>query len=101
MPAVASCERCKRRPAPDLPGLWHQPRRASLASLKGDRAMTVEKIVSVGFLSENDLLKLGNSFTRHFAVPEDDIFADLIARLDEVDAQPYGKGVVLMPHPKA
>lgn len=62
--------------------------------------MTNDKIVSVGFLSENDLLKLGSTFTRHFAVPQDDIFADLIAQLDEVDAQPFGKGVVLMPHPK-
>ena len=63
--------------------------------------MANDKIVSVGFLCEDDLRKLGDTFTRHFAVPDDDIFADLIARLDEVDAQPFGKGIVLMPHPKA
>ena len=63
--------------------------------------MANDKIVSVGFLSENDLLKLGETFTRHFTVPHDDMFADLIAQLDEIEAQPFGKGVVLMPHPKA
>lgn len=45
-----------------------------------------EKIVSVGLLTQRDLDVLGSSFTRHFPVPRDDTFADLIRRLDQVDA---------------
>lgn len=45
-----------------------------------------DKIVSVGLLTQRDLDVLGSSFTRHFPAPRDDAFADLIRRLDQIDA---------------
>lgn len=47
-----------------------------------------DRIVSVGLLTQHDLDVLGSSFTRHFPVPRDDTFADLIRRLDHVEAIP-------------
>lgn len=44
-----------------------------------------DKIVSVGLLTQRDLDVLGTSFTRHFPVPRDDIFSDLLRKLDAVD----------------
>jgi hypothetical protein len=55
-----------------------------------------DRIVSVGFLSERDLEVLGTGFTRHFPVQHEDMFADLLAQLDEVEAVPVGKGVMLI-----
>ncbi len=57
--------------------------------------MNGEKIVSVGLLSEQDLALLGSAFTRHFPIDQEDIFADLLARLDEVEAVPLHEGVML------
>jgi hypothetical protein len=62
--------------------------------------MADDKIVSVGFLTQRDLDRLGSTFERHFPVADEDIFADLISKLDQIDAEPFGAGVVLMPHPK-
>jgi hypothetical protein len=50
--------------------------------------MVAEKIVSVGLLTASDLARLGKGFTRHFPVVEDNLFADLIRRLDELPAVP-------------
>jgi hypothetical protein len=45
-----------------------------------------EKLVAVGLLTQRDLNLLGSGFTRHFPLPSDDGgFADLIAKLDQVD----------------
>jgi len=60
-----------------------------------------DRVVSVGFLTQNDLNRLGATFDRHFPVADDDLFTDLISKLDEIDVEPFGKGVVMMPHPKA
>ena len=60
-----------------------------------------DRIVSVGFLTRNDLNRLGSTFQRHFPVVDDDLFTDLLLKLDQIDAEPFGDGVVLMPHPKA
>jgi hypothetical protein len=54
----------------------------------GRRYAVADKIVSVGLLTQRDLDVLGTSFTRHFPVPRDDMFADLLDRLDRVDAVP-------------
>lgn len=51
-----------------------------------------DRIVSVGFLTEGDLEKLGNGFRRHFPIERDDMFADLMARLDEVPFDGNGRG---------
>jgi hypothetical protein len=56
-----------------------------------------DRIVSVGFLTQQDLDLLGSAFTRHFSVQHDDVFADLLRQLDQVEATPLGKGVALMP----
>lgn len=57
--------------------------------------MSRERIVSIGFLTDRDLEILGKGFVRHFPVPEDDIFADLLSRLDEIEVSPLSDGVVL------
>lgn len=57
--------------------------------------MADERVVAVGFLSQTDLDQLGSAFTRHFPVEYDDMFADLLAKLDQIDATPHGRGVVL------
>lgn len=44
-----------------------------------------DKIVSVGLLTQRDLDVLGTSFTRHFPVPRDNAFDDLLRRLDHVE----------------
>lgn len=59
-----------------------------------------DRIVSVGFLTQRDLETLGTAFTRHFTVQHDDVFADLLAQLDSVEATPLGKGVALIPGQK-
>ncbi|WP_375271142.1 hypothetical protein [Sphingomonas sp.] len=45
-----------------------------------------DRIVSAGLLTQRDLDVLGTSFSRHFPVPRDDVFADLLRRLDRVEA---------------
>ena len=59
--------------------------------------MASERIVAVGFLTERDLGKLVSGFTRHFSVPDDGMFDELIARLDRVTAERLDQGVVLRP----
>ncbi|MBN2973178.1 hypothetical protein JW805_14260 [Roseomonas aeriglobus] len=43
-----------------------------------------EKIVAIGLLTQRDLDLLGSGFERAFSIQEDDVFADLIARLDHI-----------------
>lgn len=43
-----------------------------------------EKIVAIGLLTQRDLDLLGSGFERAFSIQEDDVFADLIARLDQI-----------------
>jgi hypothetical protein len=54
-----------------------------------------ERIVAIGLLNRRDLEALGEAFTRHIPLTDDDMFADLLTRLDKVEAAPLGKGVVL------
>lgn len=63
--------------------------------------MSRDRIVSVGFLTQNDLDRLGATFERHIPVVDDNLFADLLEQLDGIEAEPFGKGVVLIPHFKA
>lgn len=46
--------------------------------------MSDERIVAVGLLTRADLDTLGKGFSRHFPVPDDDMFSDLIKQLDRV-----------------
>lgn len=46
-----------------------------------------DRVVSIGFLTERDLEKLGDGFRRHFPIASDNMFADLMAKLDKV---PFG-----------
>ncbi|WP_447725892.1 hypothetical protein [Sphingomonas koreensis] len=55
--------------------------------------MGQDRIVAVGFLTDADLRLLGERFDRYFPVEQEDVFADLIAELDKVEAIPFGKGV--------
>ncbi|WP_200911548.1 hypothetical protein [Sphingomonas sp. Leaf33] len=43
-----------------------------------------DKIVAIGLLTQRDLDLLGSGFERAFAVRQDDVFADLVARLDHI-----------------
>lgn len=59
--------------------------------------MSSQPIVAIGFLTQRDLERLGRAFTSHIAVPDDDMFADLLTRLDAVEIEPLGAAVVLRP----
>lgn len=50
--------------------------------------MPKDRIVSIGFLTPHDLEVLGAGFTRHFPVPDDNLFADLLDQLDKVEVEP-------------
>ena len=56
----------------------------------GRRVLTKDRIVAVGLLTQRDLEVLGTGFHRLCSVDadedDDDGFADLIARLDEIEA---------------
>jgi hypothetical protein len=54
-----------------------------------------EKIVSVGLLTESDLLRLSNQFYRHIPIEHDELFADLLQQLDKVEAMPAKNGITL------
>jgi hypothetical protein len=54
-----------------------------------------EKIVSVGLLTESDLLRLGSQFYRHVPIEHDELFADLLEQLDKVEATPAKDGIIL------
>ncbi|MEV4932452.1 hypothetical protein MRBLMA1_002236 [Sphingobium sp. LMA1-1-1.1] len=47
-----------------------------------------DEIVSIGLLTARDLEILGQGFRRHFPVRDDELFKDLLARLDELPARP-------------
>jgi hypothetical protein len=47
-----------------------------------------DRIVAVGFLTQNDLKVLGEGFDRMFPVNDDTGFDDLLAKLDGIAAIP-------------
>ena len=59
--------------------------------------MSKPPIVSVGFLTQLDLERLGRQFTSHIPVAQDDMFADILAQLDEIDIEQLGPAIVLRP----
>ncbi|NYT40734.1 hypothetical protein HZY97_08195 [Sphingomonas sp. R-74633] len=63
--------------------------------------MTDRKIVAIGLLTQADLERLGNSFRDAIPINDDHIFADLLDRLDQIEVEPLGRGIVLMPPVKA
>lgn len=42
------------------------------------------RIIAVGFLTQRDIDMLGDGFRRHFPIEDEDMLADLIARLNDV-----------------
>lgn len=54
-----------------------------------------EPVVAIGFLTRHDLHVLGTGFDRLFPVKRDEMFADLLDRLDEIEATPHREGVLL------
>lgn len=63
--------------------------------------MPDNSVVAVGFLTQNDLRVLGDGFRRYTKVEHgNDMFADLLAKLDQIEAVPLGRGVTLMPRRK-
>lgn len=63
--------------------------------LQWENRVSRERIVSVGFLTERDLALLGEGFDRHFAIPQDDLFADLITQLNEIKIGSLDGGAVV------
>lgn len=43
-----------------------------------------DRIIAVGFLTQRDIDMLGDGFRRQFPIEHDDMFADLVARLNDV-----------------
>ena len=58
--------------------------------------MTEDRIVSIGFLTQRELDRLGSTFTSHIPVPTDDIFGGLLAKLDQIEAVPTGDGIAIV-----
>jgi len=56
-----------------------------------------ERIVSIGLLTQRDLDNLGSAFRRQIPIAQDDMFADLLHKLDHIEVAPLGKGVTIMP----
>ncbi|BBF68814.1 hypothetical protein [Sphingomonas bisphenolicum] len=50
-----------------------------------------DKVVSIGLLTERDLERLGEGFRRHIPITSDDLFADLMAKLDRIPFDPSHK----------
>ncbi|RYF03001.1 MAG: hypothetical protein EOO77_31720 [Oxalobacteraceae bacterium] len=50
--------------------------------------MPSDRIVAVGFLTQNDLKVLGEGFSRMFPVDDDAGFDDLLGKLDGIAAIP-------------
>lgn len=46
-----------------------------------------EDIVAIGLLTQDDIRRLGNNFSRLFPVPRDGTFDDLIKAIDEADRE--------------
>ena len=46
-----------------------------------------EDIVAIGLLTQNDIHRLGESFSRLFPLPRDGAFDDLIRAIDEADRE--------------
>ena len=46
---------------------------------------TRDDIVAIGLLTQNDIQRLGDSFSRLFPLPRDGAFEDLIKAIDEAD----------------
>ena len=57
--------------------------------------MTDVRIVSVGFRSQACLNGYRDGFNHQFSAIYDDVFFDLLAKLDAVAATPIGNGVIL------
>ena len=48
---------------------------------------TREDIVAIGLLTQDDIQRLGQNFSRLFPLPRDGAFDDLIKAIDEADRQ--------------
>ena len=59
--------------------------------------MADDRIVSIGLLTQRDLDNLGTAFRRQIPIDQDDIFEDLLRKLDQIEVAPLGKGVTIMP----
>lgn len=62
--------------------------------------MPEDRIISIGFLTRADLDRLGPTFMRCFPVSDDAIFADLLAKLDEIEVEPLRDGIIMRPDVK-
>ena len=48
---------------------------------------THDDIIAIGLLTQNDIQRLGDSFSRLFPLPRDGAFDDLIKAIDDADRE--------------
>lgn len=58
--------------------------------------MAQDRIVAVGFLTSAEMMLLGERFERYFPVEDDEVFADLLEKLDQIEATPVATGVAFV-----
>jgi hypothetical protein len=58
-------------------------------------------IVAIGFLTQLDLERLGQDFKDHIPIVHDDLFANLLAKLDQIEIEPLRPAVLLRPPDKS
>jgi len=65
-----------------------------IAGQEGSCMDTRDHIVAIGLLTQEDVRRLGENFSRLYPVPHDGAFDDLIKAIDEADRQrdPQPKG---------
>lgn len=59
--------------------------------------MANHNVVALAFLTQQHLDQLGAGFRNYLPVQQDDMFDELLGKLDQVEAAPLGRGVTLMP----
>ena len=59
--------------------------------------MANHNVVALAFLTQQQLDQLGAGFRNYLPVQQDDVFDELLAKLDQAEAAPLGRGVTLMP----
>jgi hypothetical protein len=62
--------------------------------------MSGDRIVAIGLLRERDLQRLGDAFRDFISVPDEPVFEDLLAKLDQIEVEQFGKGIVIRPELK-
>lgn len=72
-------------------------RSAFLAMIEGSLALSTDRIVAVALLTQRELDRLSGTLERCYPVADEGTFDHLLAQLDHIDIEAFGKGVVMRP----